>query len=47
MAIVKGSLGYTTSGRKRKRLKKTRKPYVVGKVLKSSPAQRDRLKAIQ
>ncbi len=47
MAIVKGSLGYTTSGRKRKKLKKTRKPYVVGKVLKSSPAQRDRLKAIQ
>ena len=47
MAIVKGSLGYTTSGRKRKKLKVSKKPYKVGKVLSSSPAEKERLQAIR
>ena len=47
MAIIKGSLSYSPSGRKRKRLKKSRKTYTVGKPLKSSSAQLDRLARIK
>ena len=47
MAIVKGSLGYTTSGRRRKKLKVSKKPYKGGKVLSSNPALKDRLQAIK
>jgi hypothetical protein len=45
MAIIKGSLSYSPCGRKRKRLKKSRKTYTVGKPLRSSSS--DRLERIR
>lgn len=47
MAIIKGSLNYTPSGRKRKRLKKSRKTYTPAKHTKSSPAHLDRLERMR
>ena len=47
MAIIKGSMNYTPSGRKRKRLKKSRKTYTPAKHTKSSPAHLDRLERMK
>ena len=47
MAIIKGSLSYSPCGRKRKRLKKSRKTYTVGKPLQTSSSHSDRLERIR
>ena len=47
MAIIKGSLSYSPCGRKRKRLKKSRKTYTVGKPLQTSSSHLDRLERIK